>query len=90
MRGGSRPASNRGLPEPDAGPAGEDVKEWLARYATAMRAAVVAEVAARDPRANELLGAQARRLAGYAGLSEGLRRKSAFVVELAESIRLFS
>ena len=55
-----------------------------------MRAAVVAEVAARDPRANELLDAQARRLAGHAGLSEGLRRKSAFVVELAESIRLFS
>ena len=86
-----------GLPEPEAGRelrfaelAGEDVTQPLAAYATAMRAAVVAEVAARDPRANELLGAQARRLAGYAGLSEGLRRKSAFVVELAESIRLFS
>ena len=78
------------VPAPDAGPAGEDVQERLAAYAIAMRAAVITEVAARDPRANELLDAQARRLAGYHGLSEGLRRKSAFVVELAESIRLFS
>jgi aerotaxis receptor len=81
-----------GLPEPEAGRElrGEDVTQRLADYATAMRAAVVAEVAARAPHANELLDAQARRLAGYAGLSEDLRRKSAFVVELAESIRLFS
>ena len=85
MRGGSRRLQA-------AGPrarrrAGEDVQERLAAYATMT---VITEVAARDPRANELLDAQARRLAGYHGLSEGLRRKSAFVVELAESIRLFS
>jgi hypothetical protein len=57
-------------------------------------AAFVAEVDARRPvatgEAAELLVALSRRLAGYGGLSDALRRRSGFVEELAESIRLFS
>lgn len=58
--------------------------------AEAPRAWFVAEVAARDPQSHPLLDGLARRLDGYGGLSEALRRKSGFVEELAESIRLFS
>lgn len=63
---------------------------WVAVGFKPSGGAFVAEVVTRDPRSNPLLERVARQLQGYGGLSDALRRKSGFVEELAESIRLFS